>query len=53
MNDSKTPITENFNPLPYVEIHRNLDAIFGLLEGLAWWKPNAPKNFLMRRMIFI
>ena len=44
MNDSKTPITKNFNPLPYEEIHRNLDAIFGLLEGMAWWEAAGDKD---------
>ena len=36
MNDSKTPITENFNPLDYEAIHQNLRAVAALLDGMAW-----------------
>ena len=37
MNDSKTPITENFNPLDYEAIHQNLCAVAKRIEGMASW----------------
>ena len=52
MNDSKTPITENFNPLDYESIHQNLQAAAALLDGMAWRQSAGEHNEPMALALF-